>query len=165
MEQAIETTADLVGCPGCGAVAELHNRRPVRVRDLTCAGRPVTLIWVKRVWRCRHELYEVVTWSERSKAIAPRASMTEQARAAACLRMGRDGDSVAAVAREFGVGWGTIMAAVGDHGQPLVDDPSRLDGSGGDETAFSAATATKATGFVTGIVDVTRHQGGPARLH
>jgi hypothetical protein len=32
LEQAIETTADLVPCPQCGAVAELHDRRPVWVR-------------------------------------------------------------------------------------------------------------------------------------
>ncbi|HEX8762066.1 MAG TPA: hypothetical protein VF734_19300 [Pseudonocardiaceae bacterium] len=59
---------------------------------------------------------------------------------AACRRVGRDGDSVAAVAREFRVGWGAIMAAVGDHGQPLVDDPSRFDGVesvGVDETALA----------------------------
>jgi hypothetical protein len=30
LEQAVETTADLVGCPGCGAVAVAHGRRPVR---------------------------------------------------------------------------------------------------------------------------------------
>jgi len=34
LEQAIETTADLVGCPECGAVAQLHDRRPTWVRDL-----------------------------------------------------------------------------------------------------------------------------------
>jgi hypothetical protein len=28
LEQAIETTVDLVGCPECGVVAELHDRRP-----------------------------------------------------------------------------------------------------------------------------------------
>ena len=38
LEQAIETTADLVGCPGCGAVAAAHDRRPVRVRDLPVRG-------------------------------------------------------------------------------------------------------------------------------
>jgi transposase len=53
-EQAVETTADLVGCPECGAVAELHDRRPTWVRDLPAGGRPVTLVWVKRVWRCPH---------------------------------------------------------------------------------------------------------------
>jgi transposase len=167
LEQAVETTADLVGCPGCGAVAAAHARRPVRVRELPSAGRPVTLIWVKRVWRCRHPQCEVTTWSETSDGIAARASLTERARAAAALRVGRDGESVAAVAREFGVGWGTIMAAVRDHGRALVDDPDRLTGVGAvgvDETAFTAATASSPTAFVTGIVDLTRRRGGVARL-
>jgi transposase len=54
MEQAIETTADLVGCPECGVVAELHDRRPCWIRDMPAGGRPVTLVWVKRIWRCPH---------------------------------------------------------------------------------------------------------------
>jgi hypothetical protein len=127
----------------------------------------VTLIWVKRVWRCRQWQCRVMTWSQTSEAIAPRASMSERARAAAALRVGRDGESVAAVARAFGVGWGTIMAAVRDHGRPLIEDPGRLAGVaavGVDETAFTAATATGPTEFVTGIVDLTRRPGGAARL-
>jgi transposase len=58
------------------------------------------------------------------------------------------------------------MGAVSEHGRPRVDDPTRLDGVsalGLDETAFQAASATRSTSFVTGIVDLTRH-GGPARL-
>ena len=39
LKQAIETTADLVGCPECGAVARLHDRRPTWVRDLPSGGR------------------------------------------------------------------------------------------------------------------------------
>lgn len=31
----------------------------------------------------------MVTWSETSAAVAPRASMTQRARAVACLRVGR----------------------------------------------------------------------------
>src|SRR3712207_2445402 len=167
LEQAVETTADLVGCPGCGAVAAPHARRPVRVRDLPSAGRPVTLIWVKRVWRCRHPQCAVVTWSETSAAIAPRASLTERARARAALRVGRDGESVAAVAREFGVGWGTLIPAARAPAKSLLKAPPRLDGVrafGVDETAFTAATATSPTAFVTGIVDLTRRPGGVARL-
>jgi hypothetical protein len=64
----------------------------------------------------------------------------ERARAATALRVGRDGESVAAVAREFGVGLGTVMAAVRDHARPLVDDPTRLAGVGAvgvDETGSS----------------------------
>jgi hypothetical protein len=35
---------------------------------------------------------------------------------------------VAAPARELGVGWGTVMRAVRDYGQPLISDPARLAG-------------------------------------
>jgi transposase len=74
---------------------------------------------------------------------------------------------VAAVAREFWVGWGTIMAAVRDHGQPRIDEAARLDHVGVvgvDETAFRAASTSHPTQFVTGIVDLTRRTGGVARL-
>ena len=165
-EQAVETTADLVGCPECGAVAELHDRRPCWVRDLPAGGRPVTLVWVKRVWRCPHELCPKRTWTKTCPVIAPRASLTRRARAEICRRVGEDGASVAAVAREFGVGWRTAMAAVRQHGTPRVDDPSRLDGVeaiGLDETAFQAASARRSTSFVTGIVDLSRGPG-PSRL-
>jgi transposase len=154
LEQAIETTADLVGCPDCGAVAELHDRRPSWIRDLPSGGRPVTLVWVKRVWRCPQALCPRRTWTETSRAIAPRASLTERARAEVCRRVGEDGASVAAVAREFGIGWRTAMAAVRLAG---------VEALGLDETAFTAATATHSTAFVTGIVDLTRGRG-PARL-
>jgi transposase len=166
LEQAVETTADLVGCPGCGAVAQLHDRRPCWIRDLPTAGRPVTLVWIKRVWRCPHQLCLTRTWTETSPVIMPRASLTERARVEVCRRVGEDGASVAAVAREFGIGWGTAMAAVRAHGTPRVDARDRLDGVqvlGVDETAFQAASATRSTSFVTGIVDLTR-QGRPARL-
>jgi len=167
LEQAIETTADLVGCPECGAVAELHDRRPCWVRDLPTGGRPVTLVWVKRVWRCPHRLCSKRTWTETSTAIAPRASLTGRARAEICRRVGEDGASVAATAREFGIGWRTAMGAVREHGRPRVDDPARLAGVaalGLDETAFQAASPTQTTSFVTGIVDLTRRRGGAARL-
>ena len=74
---------------------------------------------------------------------------------------------MAAVAREFGVGWGTIMAAVRDHDQPRIDEAARLDHVGVvgvDETAFRAASTSHPTQFVTGIVDLTRRTGGVARL-
>ena len=70
------------------------------------------------------------------------------------------------MARDFGVGWGTAMAAVRAHGTPRVDARQRLDGVavlGVDETAFQAASATRSTSFVTGIVDLTRRHR-PARL-
>ena len=50
---AVQTTATVVGCSGCGVRAEVHGRRIVRVRDLPIGGRPVVLVWRKRLWRCR----------------------------------------------------------------------------------------------------------------
>lgn len=52
VEYAIETTATTGWCPTCGAQARLHDRRPTWVRDLPAGDRAVTLVWVKRVWRC-----------------------------------------------------------------------------------------------------------------
>src|SRR4051812_7483671 len=158
LEQAIETTATVEFCRGCGVQARLHNRRPTYVRDLPAGGRPVTLVWVKRIWRCVEPRCPVVTWSETSPGIRPRASLTERARAEACRRVGQDGHSVAQVAAEFGVSWATVMAAVVEYGTPLVDDPDRLKGVealGVDETAFLAANGRQHTQFVTGMVDVS----------
>lgn len=163
VEQAIEITAEEGWCPACGVQARLHDRRPTWVRDLPAGGRPVTLVWVKRVWRCHEKVCRKVTWTETSEAIRPRSCWTERARREACRRVGQDNRHVAGVAAEFGVGWGTVMAAVREYGQPLVDDPDRTadaEAIGVDETAFLAATAASHTQFVTGIVALTK----PARL-
>ncbi len=142
-EQAIETTAEVGWCRSRGVQARLHDRRPTWVRDLPSAGRPVTLVWVKRVWRCHEPLCATVTWTETHEAIRPRCSMTERARAEACRRVGQDGHTVDGVATDLGVGWATVMGYVRDYGQPLIDDPARLAGVhtlGVDETAVLAAT-------------------------
>ena len=157
LEQAIETAAVEDFCRGCGAQARLHDRRPTWARDLPSGGRPVTLVWIERVWRCLEMGCRVATWSETSEHIRSRASLTERARWEACRRVGEDGHSVAQVARAFGVQWGTIMAAVREYGAALVEDPDRLadvEALGVDETAFLAANAQHSTLFVTGIVDL-----------
>jgi transposase len=123
---ALETTASVVGCEACGARSVGHGRRRVKVRDLPMADRPVVLVWAKRIWRCPDPDCAVTTWSEEVDEIAPRAALTERARAEICRRVGEDGHSVAEVARAFGVGWHTAMAAVRDHGRPRVDHLSRL---------------------------------------
>jgi transposase len=154
---AVQTTATTVGCAACGTQARLHARRTMRVRDLPMGGRPVVLAWRKRIWRCIEPACEVRTWTEQRVAIRPRAVLTERARAEACRRVGKDAHSVAAVARDLGVGWATIMRAVADHGTPLVDDPTRLEdvtALGLDETSFLKATRRAPTRYVTGLVDL-----------
>jgi transposase len=155
----VQTMATVVGCVGCGVRAELHGRRTVRVRDLPSGGRPVVLLWRKRLWRCREPACEVRTWTERAAAIRPRAVLTERARAEICRRVGKDAHAVAAVARDLGVGWQTVMRAVHEHGTPLVDDAARLEGVaalGLDETSFLKATRVAPTRWVTGLVDLER---------
>jgi transposase len=154
---AVQTTATVVGCAGCGVRATPHGRRVVRVRDLPIGGRPVVLWWRKRLWRCREPACKVRTWTEQAAAIRPRAVLTERARAEACRRVGKDAHAVAAVARDLGVGWGTVMRAVHEHGTQLVEDPARLDGVGRlglDETSFLKATRRAPTRYVTGLVDL-----------
>jgi len=154
---AVQTTATVVGCTGCGVRAEVHGRRTARVRDLPIGGRPVVLVWRKRLWRCRELACGVRTWTERVAAVRPRAVLTERAGVEAARRVGKDAHAVAAVARDLGVGWATIMRAVRDHGSPLVDDPARLQGVvtlGLDETSFLKATRVAPTRWVTGLVDL-----------
>jgi transposase len=155
----VQTAAAMVGCVGCGVRAEAHGRRRVRVQDLPIGGRPVVLAWRKRIWRCREPACRARTWTERVAAICPRAVLTERACAEACRRVGKDAHAVAAVARDLGVGWATVMRAVAEHGRPLVEDPTRVDGVaalGLDETSFLKATRVAPTRYVTGLVDLER---------
>jgi transposase len=64
VEQAVETGSTVEFCRACGVQAKLHDRRPTWVRDLPAGGRPVTLVWVKRVWRCLETACPARTWSE-----------------------------------------------------------------------------------------------------
>jgi transposase len=89
--------------------------------------------------------------------VPARLSPAERVRAEACRRVGKDARAVAAVARDLGVGWATIMRAVHEHGTALVEDPMRLDGVGRlglDETTFLKATRLAPTRYVTGLVDL-----------
>jgi len=66
-------------CPACGVLARLHDRRFSDVRDLPATGRAVTLVWIKRIWRCMESDCATRTWTETSEAIRARASLTERA--------------------------------------------------------------------------------------
>jgi hypothetical protein len=102
LELLVQTTADLVACPICGAVARAKDRRPSWVRDLPISGRPVVLCWWKRIWCCPHSLCEQKSWTERHPAIAPRAALTERARQWAFEQVGERDAAVAAVAGQLG---------------------------------------------------------------
>jgi len=120
VELVVETTARRVGCPECGVIASAHDRREVVVRDGSVFERRGRLRWRKRVWRCREAACAKRTWTEQHPAVAPRASLTQRVRAAACRRVGAGGESVAAVARDLGVGLAHGVAG-GGRPRPAVD--------------------------------------------
>lgn len=156
LEVTVETIDAAGWCRDCGVKARSKDRRDTLVRDVAAFDRPVRLRWRKRRWQCPEPECPARTWSEAYDGIAARAVLTDRARHAACRRVGRDGASVAQVAREYGVGWHTIMSAVETHGRPLVDDPDRLADVthlGVDETAWLSATREHSTLFVSGLVD------------
>lgn len=98
VELLVETTATVVACPDCGAVAAPKDRRPVWVRDLPIGGRAVVVCWHKRIWCCPHALCPKKTWTETHPAIAPRACLTERARAWAFEQVGAHDGAVSQVA-------------------------------------------------------------------
>jgi transposase len=99
------------------------------------------------------------TWTEDVDQLDATAVLTRRAGAEACRQVGQQARPVAAVAREFGVCWWTVMNAVIEHGTPLVDTPDRVGTVtklGVDETSFQAARPGQATKYVTGLVDLER---------
>ncbi len=155
----VETTADVAWCRGCGVRAVGNGRRRVTVRDLPIAGRSTVIVWAKRTWRCREELSARSSWAETSSEIGWRASLTERARREICRRVGAELDTVAAVAREFGVGWACAHQAVVDYGDVLIAADDRLERTkalGVDEHTFQHANARRRTQIATTFVDIER---------
>jgi transposase len=155
----VETSAVRAWCPNCGVRAVGNGRRRVMVRDLPIAGISTVIVWAKRTWRCREELCACGSWSETSSEVGVRASLTERARREICRRVGEDLDTVAAVARQFGVGWACAHQAVVDYGDALIDADDRLDRTrklGVDEHTFAHANARRRTQMATTFVDLER---------
>ena len=155
----VETTATVVDCEGCGLRAEAQDRMVVQYRDLAVFGRPVRLVWHKRRWCCAEPWCDARTWTETHGGFSLRCLLTNRAGEHACRQVGRNGRPVAQLAEELGVCWQTVMDAVVEHGQPLVDAPDRVgrvDKLGVDETAYLRANRTHPTRYATGIVDLDR---------
>ena len=86
-----------------------------------------------------------------------RALLTTRAGAEACRQVGENARPVSELAEELGVCWWTVMAAVIEHGTPLVEDAGRVgavERLGVDETSWLKATPTHPTLYATGLVDL-----------
>lgn len=157
---SIETTANRVQCAGCACAGVPHDRMAVEYRDLAIFGRPARLVWHKRRWRCVEPGCPLRTWTEGSPAFSARCLLTNRAGAECCRQVGRHARPVSQMADELGVCWDTVMTAVREHGEPLVDDPARVGNPsaiGIDETTWLSANKAHSTRYATGIVDLDRH--------
>ena len=174
VELHIESISERPGCAACGVLAQAKGWREVVLVNLQFAGKPTTLHWHMRRWRCAEEMCPNVSWTEQDVRIAhPRMKLTRRAALRATEDVGRKGRSLNEVAEELGCDWRTINDVVLAYGEALVDHPGRfgeVEALGLDETAFVRAAPYHRTEFVTSIVDVKVGQlldlvpgrGGPA---
>ena len=160
----VETVEAVTGCSGCGTRAWVKDRPSVALVDLPAFGRPTELVWCKRRWSCPDADCNVKSWTEQAPAIAAvRAGMTDRAGRWVCAQVGREGRTVAEVARELDTDWHTVMDAVIAYGTPLIDDSARIGtvtALGLDETLFARTGPRRTRSWCTSIVDVDR----PAQL-
>ena len=102
----VELTRSTHGCPRCGVVAHVKDRRRVELVDLPMAGRPMRLVWVKRRFRCPESSCPMGSWTEDEPRIASRRlMMTDRAGRWITEQVGRNARSVSEVARELGCDW------------------------------------------------------------
>jgi transposase len=114
-------------------------------------------VWRKRRWRCVDADCDAKTWTETSPQFSTRALLTLRAGVEACRQVGENARPVAELAEELGVCWWTVMAAVIEHGTPLVNDSGRVGPVtklGVDETSWLRANRHHATRYATGLVDL-----------
>lgn len=158
----VETGGELAGCPECGVVAVGHGRRQVRLHDIPCFGRPVRLLWAKRVWRCPDPGCPRTTFTEEHPLAGPRAKLTARAVGSATDALQAFDTSVSALAHQLGVSWHTVWNAIKAEATRRIGSTDRLagvDALGVDEHVWSH-TGQPGSGMVTGIVDHTRDAHG-----
>ena len=151
-----------VFCAGCGHRARSKGRREVVLRDAPGGdGRPVRVLWNKRIWECRSPQCESGSWTERSELAGPRRVLTFRAERWAAGRLAAVEGSVASAARRLGVSWRTVWSAVAEVAEQVAGDPDRVGAVarlGFDETVMSSATRRRRRRFITAVVDAADGQ-------
>ncbi len=116
----VESIDRLMGCGACGTRATVKDWDRVELADLPAFGCPVTLVWLKRRWRCGEADCGEGTWTEDRPDIAPaRSTMTPPSR-----RVGHHpGRSPRALGVVGGQGAGRHLAHRHGRRHPLGRDP------------------------------------------
>jgi len=158
----VERVAAIAGCPVCGVVAHVKDRRQVELVDLPSFGRPTRLVWHKRRFRCPEPSCPHGSWTEQDPLIAPRRlCLSDRAGRWITEQVGRCGRSVTEVAKELGCDWHTVNDALLAYGEALIDDEGRfgmVKALGLDEVLFVREGEYRRQNYSTQIVDVKRGQ-------
>ena len=166
----VESCDQLVGCPGCGVIAQGHGRVVVEVIDAPWAGVPARIRWFKRRWICRETTCQTVTFLEHDEQMcAPRARLGARAIHWAIRQLRFEGATIAGLARQLGTTWNTVWSHIKPCLQAASDDPARFAGVqvlGVDEHVWHHQDRRRrGPRELTGIVDLTRGEDHPtARL-
>jgi transposase len=170
---AVESAPAPAGCPTCGVLAASHDRRDVVLVDAPCFGRPVRLVWRKRLWRCPEPVCPTGAFTEQHHGLArPRALLTVRACWWAIGQLRREHASIAGIARALGTTWRTVWRAIEPLLTAMAADESRFAGVtalGVDEHVWHhVSTKPESQGGrgpkeLTGMVDLTRDQHGRVR--
>ena len=153
----------VVLCGSCGRRACSKGRREVVLRDAPGGdGRPVRVLWNKRVWECRNPRCKAGSLTERCELAGPRRVLTRRAERWAAGRLAAVEGSVSSAARRLGVSWRTVWCAVGVAAEQMAGDPQRVGPTarvGFDETVMaSAGRRRRRRRFTTAAVDTATGQ-------
>ncbi|MCU1363952.1 MAG: Transposase [Acidimicrobiaceae bacterium] len=158
----VERVAANDGCPVCGVVARVKDRRHVELIDLPSFGRLTRLVWHKRRFCCPEPTCPHGSWTEHDPLIAPRRlRLSDRAGRWITEQVGRCGRSVSEVAKELGCDWHTVNDALLAYGEALVAHEGRfgvVEALGLDEVLFVREGEYRRQHFSTSIVDVERGQ-------
>ena len=157
-----------VGCPSCGGLAKVHDRRTVTLIDAPAMGRPMRLRWVKHRYACREHLCAQHTFTETDPHIAPAGHLlTTQATGWAIEQLRREHASVSRLARQLGTSWKALGRAIEPVLQTADGDPARVAGVrrlGVDEHVWHHSNPkTRGPRMLTGMVDFAPDADGTPR--
>ncbi len=157
-------------CPACGVISALVKDRPQRrIKDLPASGQPVELWWRKRRLVCAETCCPRRSFTQASRAIRPRARITERLRDKLAHAIAAGNRAVSEVAAEYAVSWSTAHRALVRAAAKWLPQPSPTSRLGIDETRFRSVrwlldgvTWRRSDPWLTSFVDCSRD--GPGSL-
>jgi transposase len=105
----ITTSVVEAACPACGVLtSRVHQRTRQRIRDVPFDGL-ISVVWVKKRWRCGELSCVRSTFTEHTDQVPPRARLTTRLRVAVVRAAAEEVRAVDRVAGEYGLSWPTLM--------------------------------------------------------